>query len=303
MEFGKLTDISHVDFTLPPDDSRNVAALGKYAGSQEDFTFYFGSTRWGEKGLIGKIYPPKTAARDYLYYYSRQFSAIELNTTYYRIPTAAMVQEWCHKALPSFQFCPKVPQLISHARDFGHSLKATDQFLDALFAFGEQLGLPFMQLPPDYAPQQGRALFDYLRDWPKDMPLAVEFRHPGWFDNERIKNRAFDLLEATGIAAVITDTAGRRDVIHQSLTHKHTLIRFVGNSLHASDYQRIDDWVSRIKSWREAGLKQVYFIVHQPDEHLCIDLAIYLVEKMNADCNLQLTPPRLLPLGEQQSLF
>lgn len=303
MEFGKLSDISHVDFTLPPDDHKNPATLDKYKSSSDAFRFYFGSARWGEKDLIGKIYPPKTAAKDYLYYYSRQFSIIEMNTTHYRIPTVAMVQEWCSKALSTFKFCPKLPQLISHTRDFGHSLRATDQFLEALYAFGNQLGMPFMQLPPDYTPHEGKALFDYLRDWPKDIPLAVEFRHPDWFSHERIKNRAFDLLEEMGISAVITDTAGRRDVVHQKLTNDKTLIRFVGNRLHPSDYHRIDDWVQRIQSWKEAGLKEIYFIVHQPEEDLCIDLAIYLVEQINTVCKLQITPPRILPLGEQKRLF
>lgn len=303
MKFGKLPDISHVDFRLPPDDLRNPATLGKYKNSSSVFRFFFGSARWGEKDLIGKIYPPKTAAKDYLHFYSRQFSTIEMNTTHYRIPTVDKVQEWCNKALPAFKFCPKLPQLISHTRDFGHSLRATDQFIEALYAFGDQLGMPFMQLPPDFTPQEGRVLFDYLRDWPKDISLAVEFRHPDWFNHERIKNRAFDLMEEIGISAVITDTAGRRDVIHQRLTHSKTLIRFVGNRLHSSDYQRIDDWVQRIKNWKEAGLKEIYFIVHQPEEHLCVDLAIYLVEQINAACKLNIAPPRGLPLGEQQSLF
>lgn len=303
MKFGKLPDISHVNFTLPPDDPHNKALLSKDIVKPASFKFYFGSARWGEKDLIGKIYPPKTAAKDYLHYYSRQFSTIEMNTTHYRIPTVDMVQEWRNKALPNFKFCPKLPQSISHSRDFGKSLKATDQFIEALYVFGDQLGMPFMQLPPDFTPKEGRALFDYLRGWPKDMPLAVEFRHPDWFNNDRIKNRAFDLLEEIGISAVITDTAGRRDVAHQRLTNSKTLVRFVGNHLHPTDYHRTDDWVQRIKMWIDQGLEEIFFIVHQSEEHWCVDLAIYLVEQIKAVCKLNLQPPRILPIGEQQSLF
>ncbi len=303
MKFGHLTNINQVDFSLPPDPPENLTVLRKNKITHDSFQFFFGSARWGEKDLIGKIYPPKTATRDYLHYYSRHFSCIEMNTTHYRIPTKDMVIDWRKKTAAHFKFCPKLPQSISHSKDFGKWTKATEQFVEAVGAFEDQLGMPFMQLPPEFSPQQGRELFDYLKDWPREIPLAVEFRHPDWFAQERLKNRAFTLLEEQGIIAVITDTAGRRDVVHQRLTTPKTLIRFVGNRLHPSDYQRIDNWVQRIKHWKEEGLAEIYFIVHQPEEHLCVDLAIYLVEQINAVCQLTIAPPRTLSLGEQQSLF
>lgn len=302
MKFGNLPDISRVNFTLPADHPQTANALAHHSGDTAP-QVYVGSARWGEKDLVGKIYPPKTSASEYLTYYSRHFSTIELNTTHYRIPTPELVQQWCEKTEPSFVFCPKLPQLISHQTDFGHSLRATDQFLLGLDAFGQRLGIPFLQLPPSFSPQAGKSLFNYLSDWPSEVPLAVEFRHPEWFGHPRIRDRAFDLLEERGISPVITDTAGRRDVIHQRLTSSSVFIRFVGNRLHATDYLRIDTWVRRIQQWLSAGLQHVYFIVHQPEEYLCVDLAIYLIEQLNLRCGLHLAPPRPISLGVQQTLF
>ena len=302
MKFGKLPDISRVNFTLPPDHPQTLSTLSRLKKDSAP-RVWVGSSRWGERDLVGKIYPPKTPPGDYLTHYSRHFSTIELNTTHYRIPTPELVQQWCEKTEPSFVFCPKVPQLISHQPDFGHSLRATDQFLGGLVAFGDQLGIPFLQLPPSFSPQSGKALFSYLSDWPADIPLAVEFRHPDWFTNPRIRDRAFDLLEERRISPVITDTAGRRDVIHQRLTTDTVFVRFVGNRLHPTDYLRVDAWVRRIQRWQEAGLQRLYFIVHQPEEHLCVDLAIYAVEQLNLHCGLALSPPHPISLGVQQSLF
>ena len=251
MKFGKLPDISRVNFTLPPDHPQTNDALSQVPKRGEP-QVYVGSARWGEKDLVGKIYPPKTPPTDFLTHYSHHFSTIELNTTHYRIPTPELVQQWCEKTEPSFVFCPKAPQLISHQADFGQSLRATDQFLRGLYAFRDQLGIPFLQLPPSFSPQIGKSLFTYLSDWPSDVPLAVEFRHPDWFSNARIRDRAFDLLEERRISPVITDTAGRRDVIHQRLTTDSVFIRFVGNRLHATDYLRIDTWVRRIERWLKA---------------------------------------------------
>ena len=302
MKFGKLSDISRVNFSLPPDHPQTLATLSRWKKTSSPHV-YVGSARWGEKDLVGKIYPPKTPPGDFLTHYSRHFSTIELNTTHYRIPTPELVQQWCEKTEPTFVFCPKAPQLISHQADFGQSLRATDLFLQGLHAFGNQLGIPFLQLPPSFLPQSGKSLFAYLADWPSGVPLAVEFRHPDWFNHSRIRDRAFDLLEELRISPVITDTAGRRDVIHQRLTTDSVFIRFVGNRLHATDYLRIDTWVRRIQRWLEAGLQQVYFIVHQPEEHLCVDLAIYTVEQLNRHYGLDLSPPRPISLGVQQTLF
>ena len=307
MKFGKLPNISRVNFTLPPDHPQTSDTLSRIAKDHSP-QVYVGSARWSEKDLVGKIYPPKTPSSDYLTYYSRHFSTIELNTTHYRIPTPELVEQWCEKTdcrptEPPFVFCPKVPQLISHQADFGQSLRATDQFLRGLEAFGDQLGIPFLQLPPSFSPQSGKALFAYLSDWPSEVPLAVEFRHPDWFNHARLRDRAFDLLEERRISPVITDTAGRRDVIHQRLTTDTVFIRFVGNRLHATDYLRIDAWVRSIQRWLEAGLQRIYFIVHQPEEPLCVDLAIYVVEQLNLHCKLNLSPPHPISLGVQQTLF
>ncbi len=307
MNFGKLTDITEldrIDLTLPEDHPDTIPTLQSFKQKNTAPNIFIGSARWGERVLVGKIYPPKTQSRDYLYHYSRFFTTIELNMTHYRIPTVEMVEQWREVSDPDFTFCPKLPQLISHRPDFGQSTRATDPFLEALYTFDKQLGLPFMQLPPHFSPESGKSLFSYLETWPQDMPLAIEFRHPAWFGNEKIKNRAFDLLQELGISPVITDTAGRRDVIHQRLTTASVLIRFVGNYLHPTDFSRIDAWVERLKTWIAAGLRNIYFIVHQPQEDLCVDLAQYLVKRLNEVCGTMLALDNAMSQqGVQKSLF
>nr|WKN35150.1 DUF72 domain-containing protein [Tunicatimonas sp. TK19036] len=305
MKFGKLTDISHVNFMLPEDHPATLPALQKSSETliTDAPRVLIGSARWGERDLIGKIYPPKTPAKDYLSHYSRHFTTIELNSTHYQLPSVSQVEQWCEKAEPQFTFCPKIPQIISHRPDFGSQLHATEQLLPALKAFGSQLGLPFLQLPPTFTPQHGKSLFEYLARWPQDMPLAIEFRHPDWFSQHRIRDRAFHLLEEHNLSTVITDTAGRRDVIHMRLTNARVMVRFVGNRLHHTDYLRIDTWVRRLQQWMAEGLQEVYFIVHQPEETLCVDLAIYLIRKLNQECGLKLPAPKPLEIGQQQQLF
>ena len=302
MKFGKLADISRVNFSLPPDHSAGLKWLEKNPAAAPPKVF-IGSARWGERDLIGKIYPPKTPAKEYLSHYSRHFSTIELNSTHYQLPSVAQVSQWVEKAEEQFTFCPKMPQSISHQADFGEGIYATEQLIPAFREFDAKLGLPFLQLPPTFDPQKGKSLFSYLERWPQDIPLAIEFRHPDWFSQHRVRDRAFQLLEELSISPVITDTAGRRDVIHMRLTNSKVMVRFVGNRLHHTDYLRIDTWVQRLKKWLTNGIQEVYFIVHQPEEALCVDLAIYLIRQLNQECGLRLSAPQPLSIGQQQELF
>lgn len=303
MDFGKLMDISQVDFVLPKEAQRNSTVL-QSASSGEEAQVYVGSAQWTEKSLLGKIYPTGTPQKDYLHHYARQFNTVEMNTTHYRIPTQPMVQQWKEKVPDRFRFCPKLPQNISHSPDFGERLNATQLFQEALYNFGDHLGIPFMQLPPTFEPHRdGKKLFHYLKHWPQDLPLAVEFRHPAWFSDAKIKHRAFDLLQEYGLATVITDTAGRRDVVHMEVTHTRQAVRFVGNSLHPTDYSRLDAWVKRIDIWIQLGLKELYFFIHQPKEHLCVDLSIYFIQQLNEKLGLAIQPPRPVQQSVQKSLF
>ena len=125
MKFGKLEDISQVNFTLPPTHPKTWQVLGNAMRDRQnkDFNVYFGATGWSNKEWVGKWYPGSAKPKDYLYHYTRQFNTIELNTTHYRIPDNRTVDRWRETAPDGFLFCPKVPQLISHMRRMSGSTR------------------------------------------------------------------------------------------------------------------------------------------------------------------------------------
>lgn len=102
------------------------------------------------------------------------------------------------------------------------------------------------------------------------------------------------MLHELNVGAVITDAAGRRDVIHMELPTPHAFIRFVGNSLDPTDYKRVDDWVERIVKWKELGLQSVWFFMHQHDERYSPELADYVAEKLNEHLGLSLLRPTFM---------
>ena len=111
MKFGKLPDISNVDFSLPVVSQKNIEVL--QTNKNQPTIIYIGCTGWSMKEWVGKVYPPKTKTKDYLKYYAQQFNTIELNTTHYRIPDLATIEKWKTESTDDFRFCPKILQAVS----------------------------------------------------------------------------------------------------------------------------------------------------------------------------------------------
>jgi uncharacterized protein YecE (DUF72 family) len=305
MKFGKLNDINNVDFTLPKDNPKTTDLLNRLSSNDELPRVYVGCTGWSMKEWIGRVYPNGTKANQFLHHYGKQFNTIELNTTHYRIPTLSTIETWRQSVPKDFKFCPKVPQSISHRNDLGMKGEAINQFLTSVYELKENLGCCFMQMPPYFDISRLPMLERFLEKWSEEIPLAIEVRHETWFNNDTNFNQLFDLLESHNISTVITDVAGRRDVLHQRLTTDTAMIRFVGNDLHDTDYQRIDEWVQRLKIWFENGLKTVYFFPHEPDNLLAPEMSAYLVDRLNDSFESTVRGPKLIDnqIGRQISLF
>ncbi|MBW4889162.1 DUF72 domain-containing protein [Mucilaginibacter sp. HMF5004] len=301
MEFGRVTDeqLPLVDFTLPPDPQLTIDTL-KVAGNKKQLEVHVGCAKWGRKEWIGQIYPEKTKEANFLDEYVKHFDCIELNATFYNVYPASTIEKWKAKAVsqPGFKFCPKFSQSISHIKRLKNAAEVTTQFYEGIMAFGDLLGPLFLQLGDNYTPKSLPELKAYLEDLPRDVPVYVEVRHKDWFAVPEIRDEFFGMLKALNIGAVITDATGRRDCVHMELPTPHAFIRFVGNGLHDTDYKRIDEWVQRIKQWRDQGLQSLWFFMHQHDERYSPVLADYVTEQLNKELSLDLMRPKFIKKDE-----
>jgi uncharacterized protein YecE (DUF72 family) len=141
---------------------------------------------------------------------------------------------------------------------------------------------------------------NFVEHWPQGVSLAIEFRHPDWFADSGVADELYQLLEENNVANLITDTAGRRDLLHMRLTNNEAFIRYVGAN-HESDYNRLDDWVNRLQKWNDQGLDNIHFFVHQNKERKSPELSAYIISKLNDALGTELEPPRLP--GGQNNLF
>ena len=296
MQFGKVANPGIIDFTLPKDAPETAVVL-KSLKNNDPFEVYVGCAKWNRTDLKG-FYPRGT--KDELSYYATQFNCIELNATFYKMPDFRQVETWKNKTPEGFKFFPKITNLITHYQRLIDVEKPVENFCHAISAFEEKLGMAFLQLHDNFSPKDFDRLKQVLENFPKGIPLAVEVRNEKWFSDVTVRTAYGNLLEKLGMANIIVDTAGRRDMLHMRLTGPEAFIRYVGAN-HKSDVPRLDDWITRIKKWRKEALQKLYFFVHQNIEKESPLLAAHFITEINKAFKLKLKIPD--KAGSSPSLF
>lgn len=287
MKFGQVPDPSIIDFTLPEDHPNTKIILKNNQHGIEHISI--GCAKWNKTDLKG-FYPK--GIKDELSYYSTQFNSIELNATFYGMPTPEQVLTWKNKTPVDFKFFPKITNTISHFKRLINITDAVTQYTSSIINFGEKLGMVFLQLHDNFKPKDFDRLERFIKEWPKEIPLAVELRNTDWFTNSDIFNKTCLLFEQNNITNIIVDTAGRRDMLHMRLTSNTAFIRYVGANTEG-DYQRLDDWLERLGKWKNEGLQNLYFFVHQNIEKASPLLSSYFIKNINIEWEMHLPIPKM----------
>lgn len=291
MKFGSVDNPENIDFALPIDHPDTKKVLNKV--KDDNLTeIYVGCAKWNRADLKG-FYPRGT--RDELTYYSSQFNSIELNATFYRIFPAEQFSTWYGKTPDGFKFFPKLNQEISHWKRLNETNDVVQNYLYNVSNLKEKLGTIFLQMNTNFTPKDFDRVVGFVESWPKEISLAIEFRHTDWYNNQTVAENLYQLLEANNISNIIVDTAGRRDIMHMRLTNATAFVRYVGAN-HPSDYIRLDDWIKRLKLWKEQGVKEIDFFIHQNIEKESPLLSAYFINKLNEELGYSLT----IPKGDKQ---
>ncbi len=287
MIFGKVDNPELVDFSLPPDHPNTINVLLKSKGLT-NLNVSVGCAKWNRTDLKG-FYPRGT--KDELPYYSTQFNSIELNATFYNIPSINQVETWRDKTPDDFRFFPKITNSISHYKRLKDVDNLVDEYCSNISNFSTKLGMVFLQLNNNFSFKDFDRLKDFIEKFPQGIPLALELRNSSWFNDFEISEQnLYPFLEENKVTNIIVDTAGRRDLLHMHLTTPTAFIRYVGAN-HTSDYTRIDDWVERIKIWIDNGLENLCFFIHQNIEKESPLLTTHFIKQLNEKCGLNVRGP------------
>jgi uncharacterized protein YecE (DUF72 family) len=297
MEFGKVKDAASLDFTLPPDDPATAGVLANGRGGS-GMRVHVGCPVWQDDALARKLCPKGTPRSRRLACYARRFNAIELNGTGYGLDKERM-RKWAGETPPGFLFNPKIPREVTHVPNLDGVRELFASHSEAAAALGDRLGLLFLQFHDSFGPSRYGELDRFLAAREGNLPLALEVRHPAWFRNAAWRERLFGMLQERGIAAIITDTPGNREVLHQRLTTSAAFIRFNGAG-GGHDFGRLESWAKRIDRWREQGLRDLYFFTHTDPVEETADLAAHFIKCLNRVCGLDIPEPRFQADEEEE---
>jgi uncharacterized protein YecE (DUF72 family) len=138
-----------------------------------------GTSGFSYKSWVKTFYPASVTARRHFEYYGSQFTTVEINLTFYRLPTSAMVNGWLQKAPPGFVYAIKGSRFITHMKKLSDLGESLDRFFEALRPMRSVVGPILWQLPPNLGCDIPR-LERFLRQLPAYPQYVFEFRDPSW---------------------------------------------------------------------------------------------------------------------------
>jgi uncharacterized protein YecE (DUF72 family) len=224
-----------------------------------------GTSGFSYKEWCGEFYPPKLPAREMLAHYAQRLPTVEINNTFYRLPTAALLEGWRSQVPESFKFAVKTPRRISHVkrlRDCGDDFRV---LLKALETLEPCLGPLLVQLPPFFKCDRD-VLAAFVGELPTGCHAAFEFRHESWFVPE-----VYDLLASRNLAVVQSEEADGFTPAPWTADWAYLRLRKV-------DYTDadLDTWLSRLHT---AALKSAHVYFKHEDAATGPKLAAKFLER------------------------
>jgi uncharacterized protein YecE (DUF72 family) len=215
---------------------------------------YIGTSGWVYKEWANDFYKG-LRSKEHFSFYVTQFPTVEINATFYRLPTLPVVRGWYAKAPKDFVFAVKGSRFITHIKRLNNLGRGVVNFMQRIRPLKEKLGPLLWQLPPNFKPDLPR-LEKFLKRLPKELHHAVEFRHPDWFSDE-----TFALLGKYKAASV--SMSSLLMPMNLTVTADFIYIRFhglTGGPHHDYSREELKPWAKHIQDQAKSGRNvYVYF--------------------------------------------
>ena len=230
--------------------------------------YLIGTSGWHYDDWRGRFYPEKLPRAKWLEFYARHFSTVELNNSFYRLPSENAFVNWRESSPADFAFAVKVSRFITHIKRLKDCEEAIDNFINRARFLEEKLGSLLYQLPPNIH-RNDEVLESFLSGLPRGIKHVIEFRHQSW-----LEEKVFEILRKYNAGLCVFDMPELRCPL--AATSDFAYIRFHGNSsLYSSCYsdEELADWARGIADFDE-NLKTVYIYFNNDVEGFAIKNAI-----------------------------
>jgi len=232
--------------------------------------YYIGTSGWHYDHWRYRFYPEKSAKADWLGFYASHFNTVELNNSFYRLPSENAFANWYTSSPASFIFAVKVSRFITHIKRLRNSEEPLDTFITRAKGLGEKLGPLLYQLPPNMHRDDNR-LESFLSLLPQGMKHVVEFRHQSW-----LEKTVFEILHKYNVGLCIFDMPSITCPL--VATADFAYVRFHGSTgLYSSCYsdEELADWAKRLADLA-TDLKAIYIYFNNDVEAFAVKNALTL---------------------------
>jgi uncharacterized protein YecE (DUF72 family) len=215
---------------------------------------HVGTSGWNYDHWKGTFYPEDGTDRDLLGLYAERLDTVEVNSTFYQLPSERTVEQWVDTVPDDFVFAVKASRYITHMKKLKDPEQAIRKFFDRIAAFGEKLGPVLFQLPPKWRVNPER-LAAFLEALPDGRRCAFEFRDRSWYTK-----KIYDLLRAHGAAFCIYELAGHRSP--REVIGDVVYVRLHGpEGAYQGSYSRqaLSGWAGAFSQWSRKSDVYCYF--------------------------------------------
>jgi uncharacterized protein YecE (DUF72 family) len=201
-----------------------------------------GTSGYAYKEWKGAFYPAKLPADEMLRFYASRLPSVEINNTFYRMPTERVLLDWAEQVPEGFRFVLKAPQRITHYARLKLEDDSLDYFLRTANVMGGRLGPTLFQLPPNFKKDLPR-LTEFIAKLPRTWRAAFEFRHESWFTDD-----VLEALHGRDIALVAVDDDEGGSPLVPTASWGYLRLRRTGY-----DHAGLAAWAERVRSqpWQE----------------------------------------------------
>jgi len=215
---------------------------------------YIGTSGWHYKHWLGSFYPPEIKTAGQLGYYIQNFKTVEINNSFYRLPTKETFINWKNAVPADFTFVVKASRYITHMKKLKDPAQSIANFMDNVIALGEKLGPILFQLPPGWKINTER-LKEFLRKLPKGQRYVFEFRNDSWYHDD-----IYELLEKYNCAFCIYELDGHLTPLKVTADFVYIRLHGPGHKYQGSySEQALAEWAEKCKEWNKGKDVFVFF--------------------------------------------
>jgi len=232
--------------------------------------YYIGTSGWHYDHWRHRFYPDKLPKAKWLKFYAGHFASVELNNSFYRLPSEAAFANWYDSSPPSFTFAVKVSRFITHIKRLKDTEEAVEKFITRAKILGGKLGPLLYQLPPNMH-RNDAVLESFLSTLPRGMKHVVEFRHQSW-----LEEAVFEILHRYNVGLCVFDMPSLSCPVVAPADFVY--VRFHGSTgLYFSCYsdEELANWAKRLTDLA-GSLKEIYVYFNNDAEAFAVRNALTL---------------------------